>query len=317
MRIFDVAVRIGLIGLALGLSSAWSFDGKPSDAPPAGPAPGPSLQSLEVGRPTPPLAAVPPSAAAPRPPGAIPQAALPPAAMPRSLPTPIEALRSGTQALRDGKTDQAVTALEYAAEQGMPGAMWKLGRMYADGDGVDQNKLRAFEYFRNLTKAHAYDPPGTPQARFVASAFVALGSFYLQGIPDSAVKADPIVAHEMFRYAASYFADPEAQYHLGRLYLQGQGTPKDGIQAARWLRLAALKGQRSAQALLGSMLFKGQDISRQAAMGLFWLTVAKQNAGPEDAWITETYNGAFAQASGDERALAHRYLEDWGKTRRE
>ncbi|MEA2989464.1 MAG: hypothetical protein QOG83_2175, partial [Alphaproteobacteria bacterium] len=38
---------------------------------------------------------------------------------------------------------------------------------------------------------------------------------------------------------------------------------------------------------------------------------------PEDAWITETYNGAFAQASGDERALAHRYLEDWGKTRRE
>ena len=64
---------------------------------------------------------------------------------------------------------QAVTALEYAAGQGVPGAMWKLGRMYADGEGVNQNKLRAFEYFRDLTKAHAYDPPGTPQARYACA----------------------------------------------------------------------------------------------------------------------------------------------------
>ena len=27
-------------------------------------------------------------------------------------------------------------SLEYAAEQGHPLALWKLGRMYADGDGV-------------------------------------------------------------------------------------------------------------------------------------------------------------------------------------
>jgi TPR repeat protein len=209
-----------------------------------------------------------------------------------------------------------VTSLEYAAEQGMPGAMWKLGRMYADGDGVDQNKLRAFEYFKNLTKAHADDPPGTPQARFVASAFVALGHFYLEGIPDTAVKSDPAVAREMFHYAASYFGDPEAQYHLGRLYLYGTGTLKDGRQAARWFRLAADKGQRGAQAMLGSMLFKGQGVSRQAAMGLAWLTIAKEGASPEDAWITETYKSAFAQASQDERALAYRFLEDLVRNRR-
>jgi TPR repeat protein len=32
---------------------------------------------------------------------------------------------------------------------------------------------------------------------------------------------DPHRACEKFRYAASYFADPEAQYYLGRLYLFG------------------------------------------------------------------------------------------------
>jgi exopolysaccharide production negative regulator len=318
MRTYDVIVSIGLVGLALGFSPAASFDGTPSDelakAPPGesravgvGPAPmiaGPSLQ------------AVAPSAGVPRPPGAIPGGA-----SKLSLPTATEALRSGTQALREGKPDQAMTSLEYAAEQGIPGAIWKLGRMYADGDGVDQNKLRAFDYFKNLTKAHANDPPGTPQARFVASAFVALGHFYLDGIPDSAVKADPTVAHELFYYAASYFQDPEAQYNLGRLYVYGIGIAKDTKQAVGWLGLAANKNHRGAQALLGSMLFKGQGVQRQAAKGLAWLTIAKdglakEGPGPDDAWIAETYKSAFAQATQDEQAMAYRFLEDLVARRR-
>ena len=297
MRTYDVFLSIGLIGLALGFHPAASFDGTPSGAPVVAPKP------ADLGSATP-LRAVPPGVVA-----------RPPAAIPRAV-SPIEALRSGTQALRDGNPGQAVSALEYAAEQGMPSAMWKLGRMYADGDGVSQNKLRAFEYFRNLTKAHAYDPPGSPQARFVASAFVALGHFYLEGIPDTEVAASPMMAHEMFRYAASYFGDSEAQYQLGRLYQLGQGTPKDEVQAARWFKQAANKGQRSAQAMLGTMLFKGQGLQRQAAMGLFWLTVAREGARADEAWITETYKSAFAHASEDERALAYQYLADWLQNRR-
>ncbi len=302
MRTSNVVVSLGLIGLSLGMPPAASFDGTrtPGGAVVTVPLQEPAQRDL--GRAAP-LAAVPVA------PLAAPSRVMVP---PR---TPFEALRSGTQALRDGKPVEAVSALEYAAGQGVPGAIWKLGRMYADGDGVNQNKLRAFEYFRDLTKTHAYDPPGTPQARFVANAFVTLGNYYLEGIPDTAIKPDPTIAHEMFRYAASYFGDPEAQYLLGRLYLYGQAGPKDPIQAARWFTLAANKGQRAAQALLGSMLFKGEDVARQAAMGLFWLTVAKDGAGPDEAWITETYSAAFAQASDDDRALAYRYLENWLRRR--
>jgi hypothetical protein len=313
MRTFDVVVSLGLIGLALGVPPATSFDGIPEAPAVAVPPPAnPATRALDrdLGRPTPP-APVPgaPLTARPNP---------VPSQGPRSGG---QALRSGIQALRDGKPDEAVTALEYAAGQGVPDAMWKLGRMYADGDGVDKNKMRAFEYFRDLAKAHAYDPPGTSQARFVASAFVTLGHFYIEGIPDSAVKADPKVAHEMFRYAASYFGDPDAQYNLGRLYLDGRGVPKDAIQAARWFGLAADKGQCRAQASLGTMLFKGLDVPRQAALGLAWLTVAKDCVAKErvaldEAWITETYSSAFAQASDNERALAYRYLEDLLRGRR-
>src|SRR6516162_9169459 len=47
-------------------------------------------------------------------------------------------------------TTNALTALQYAAEQGQPVAQWKLGRMYADGDGVPRDDLRAFSYFSQV-----------------------------------------------------------------------------------------------------------------------------------------------------------------------
>ena len=310
MRISRLIASMALLGVAVGLSPAISFDG--TRAPEAGTVslpedlPSPAAGSTSLGNATP-LVAVP--SASPAAPLTLP----PRAPMP---PSPLEALRSGTQALRQGKTEQALMELEYAAEQGVPGAIWKLGRMYADGDGVDLNKARAYGYFRRLTTMHGDDSAGTPNARYLANAFVTLGLYHLEGIPGT-LKADPKVAGEMFRYAAAYFADPEAQYQLGRLYLLGKGAPKDAIQAARWLRLSANKGDHRAQALLGSMLFKGEEVSRQAALGLFWLIVAKDGAKPDETWITDMYTNALAQADDAERAMARKYLEDWLKSRRE
>ena len=67
--------------------------------------------------------------------------------------------------------------------------------------------------------------------------------------------------------------------------------------------------------MLGSMLFRGEELSRQPALGLFWLIVAKDGAAPEETWITEMYASAIAQANESERNLAHKYLEDWLKRR--
>jgi TPR repeat protein len=229
--------------------------------------------------------------------------------------TPMEAFRFGAAALKTGETEKAVVSLEYAAENGHAIAQWKLGRMYAEGEGVPRDDLRAFEYFRRIADSHADDYPGTRQARFVANAFVALGQYYLEGIPKSAIKKDPDRAREMFSYAASYFGDADAQYNLGRLYLDGTGVPQDPKQAARWLYASAQKGQVQAQALLGTMLFTGEAVPRQAAQGLMWLTLAKDAATADQAWITKQYNSAFKQATEDERALALHYLQRWMKRR--
>src|SRR5690606_31690603 len=106
-----------------------------------------------------------------------------------------------------------------AAERGHAAAQWKLGQMYASGEGVTRDDLTAFRYFSRIASLHAEDSPFTPEARYVASAFVALGRYYLNGIDGTEVRRDPVRAREMLGYAASYFADRDAQYMLGSLYL--------------------------------------------------------------------------------------------------
>jgi TPR repeat protein len=228
-------------------------------------------------------------------------------------PTPFEAFRSGTQAYLAGEKGKALTELRYAAEQGDLPAQWKIGRMYAEGDGVKRDDKKAFEYFNKLAIQNADESPIGPHARFVSSAFVALGNYYLSGIPNSDVKPDKERAYEMYSYAASYFGDPDAQYRLARFYLGTEGSPKDARQAARWLGLAAQKGQYKAQALLGHMLVVGEGgLPRQAARGLMWLTLAREAiTSGDDGWIAQYYEDAVANTSQDERALARVYVEQW------
>jgi uncharacterized protein len=212
----------------------------------------------------------------------------------------------------------SLTSLQYAAEGGHPIAQWKLGRMYADGDGVAQDDLRAFEYFSRIANAHAEDSPSAPQAAVVANAFVALGRYYLNGIPNSKVAADTERAREMFSYAASYFGNADAQYDLARLYLKTPDASRDDFRyGARWLGLAAQKGQHQAQALLGQMLFNGDRLPPQRARGLMWLTLARDSAAPDEVWIKESYNRAIAKASDDDRAMALQMLEHWVQGRKD
>ena len=229
-----------------------------------------------------------------------------------------EAFRSGTNWIKSGEKTKGLRSLEYAAEKGHALAQWKLGRMYAAGDGVTQDDLKAFDYFRGIADRHAEDNPDAPPARFVSNAFVALGHYYLEGIPNTRVKADPERARAMFDYAASYFRDPDAQYYLAKLYLSGTGAQQDPRTALRWFGLSAQKGQCQAQAMLGAMLFAGDHVPRQAARGLMWLTLAKDSARTTDqAWVEKLYDSAYRQSTEDERAMALVYLKRWLETRRE
>ena len=171
---------------------------------------------------------------------------------------------------------QEIAELKQAAERGDTLAQWKLAHAYAVGDGVQRNAVRAFRYFSQIANEDADEPPGTTRGQIAADAFVALGRYYLKGIPNSDISADRARAHRMFAYAASYFGDANAQYELGRLYLDGRPTDE-----------------------------------HEAARGLMWLTLGRDCAGANEPWVQPLYDSAVRHASDDERAMALVYLKDW------
>lgn len=261
MRISEYFLSVALFGFGLGLTTAYSLDGTRSPANIA-----PAVRGVD----------------------------------PQGAPASgCGTLRSSFLARQAGGIEAALKSLDELVRNGDVGAAWELGRVYADGDGVKQNDQRAFQYFGGLANSHADEPTGTPQARFVANAFVELGRYYLTGIPNY-IRPDPVHAYEMFNYAATYFGDPDAQYHLGRMYLNGQGVGKNTKLAVRWLFAAANKGQYEAQAVFGALLFKGQSVDRDAARGLMWLILARDAATSEETWITDLYTAASKQATADE-----------------
>ncbi len=231
---------------------------------------------------------------------------------------PKAALRAGLEGVRAGRGGNAVAALRYAAEGGESLAQWKLGKMYAAGEGVPRDDGKAFEYFSQIVDGYDDDAADPREAPFIASAFVALGAYNLNGIEGSRIAANPERALDLFRFAAVNFGDAGAQYNLARMFLDGTGTTKDERQAARWLYLAADKGHIASQALLGQLLFNGYGATPpQRAKGLMWLSMARDGVTDKvgDAWILDLYARAEGAATEADRQVASLYLEDHGKKR--
>ena len=230
---------------------------------------------------------------------------------------PKQALRAGLERYQAGDAPQSVAPLTYAAQSGAALARWKLGKMYAAGDGVSADDHKAYVYFSQIVDQ--FDEETTPRREYsmVASAFVAVGVYCLNGIPKTEVRPDPRRALAMFQYAAVNFGDAAAQYNLARLYLDGAGVEKDSLQAARWLRLAAEKGHPPSQALLGHLLFNGDGVGRRRAQGLMYLTLARESAAEaaKDRWIVDLYEKAIASASDTDRKTALANLETYLRKR--
>lgn len=224
----------------------------------------------------------------------------------------LELFSFGFKAYQRGEKLEAFEALRFAADKGHPGARWKLGKMYAEGDGVPENDYEAYKIFEQIVREQDDDGGGFPNAAYVSSAVVALADYLRRGIVDSPVAVDLPRARQFYFHAASFFGDARAQFELGRMTLHGEGGKANPRQAARWLKLSADKGHVGAQALLGHLLFEGRKISLPAApvRGLAMLTMALRKASPQDQdWIRGLQEEAFSLASEADRRTALAYAE--------
>ncbi|MCB8836668.1 tetratricopeptide repeat protein [Aurantimonas sp. VKM B-3413] len=225
---------------------------------------------------------------------------------------PLELFSFGFKAYQRGEKLEAFQALRYAADKGHPGARWKLGQMYAHGDGVPENDYEAFKIFEQIVRDQDDDTGSYSNAAYVSSAIVALAEYLRRGIPNSPVAIDLPRARQFFFHAASYFGDAEAQFQLGRMLLNGEGGKANPRQAARWLKLSAEKGHVGAKALLGYLLFDGEKISLRAepVRGLAMLTMALKQATPKDQqWIRPMQEEVFSLATEDDRRTAQAFAD--------
>ncbi|MDB5543461.1 MAG: sel1 repeat family protein [Hyphomicrobiales bacterium] len=218
----------------------------------------------------------------------------------------LHALNEAIEGLRAGDAASSVDALKYAAAGGQSLAQWKLGRMYAAGEGVSHDDAKAYDYFLQIVNNYDEDTASRREIGIVASAYVAVGVYSLNGLPQIQLKPDVQRAQELFHFAASTFGDPNAQYNLARIYLDGAGVQRDPRQAAGWLYLAAEKNHTESQALLGNLLFTGQGVQKNRARGLMYLTMAVENAGedPKNRWVAELREKALKASSDAERQAA-------------
>ena len=111
-----------------------------------------------------------------------------------------EALSAAVKEIRAGDPKCSVQALTYAAEGGEPLARWTLGSMYAAGEVVPRDEVRAYKYFEQVVDSYNEDDLDTHDIGAISRAFVAVGEYNLTGIPDSDIKSDPERALEMFQF---------------------------------------------------------------------------------------------------------------------
>ena len=202
---------------------------------------------------------------------------------------------------------------------------------------------QAFRIFKRVAEQHWNDSANSPHAHETAQAVVGLAEYFLSGIPPApsllaasekakasnnypiigathtpsiVIRQDAQEASALLRHAATHFADPDAQYELARLYVDGRGVAKDLEEALRWFVAAADHGLPRAQASFGTMLVEGQGVPKDVGRGLSWLTLARDAAGPDEGWIRDAYASAYAQADTEERKAAQASAIEWSQHHR-
>ena len=172
-----------------------------------------------------------------------------------ALPAAAQTFDAAVEAYERGDYATALAGFQNYAEQGTAAAQFKLGVMYANGEGVPEDDAEAMRWYR-LAAEQGY-----------AAAQGYLGVMYGSG---EGVPEDDAEAVRWFRLAAEQ-GNAAAQFNLGFMYASGEGVPKDDVTAYAWLNIAAAQGQSSANEgkehvakhMTQSQVAKAQKLSRE------------------------------------------------------
>lgn len=136
----------------------------------------------------------------------------------------------------------------------------------------------------------------------IAEAQLILGKMYMMG---QGVPKDPEQASKWLHASAAQ-GNADAEFFLGAMYLLPQ---KDIGEGVKWLRLSAEQGMQDAQYLLGKAYLTGaKELPRDAAQGDMWLRLAAKD---NKQFYQDEINGAERQMTPEEIAKGKEMAAVW------
>jgi hypothetical protein len=102
--------------------------------------------------------------------------------------------------------------------------------------------------------------------------------------------------------------DADAQWQMGVRYHNGEGVPRDDVQAMRWFLRAAEQGHVIAQATLGAYYWAGRGVPQDFSKAYFWSAIALAQ-GDENS--KSRLEGLASQMTREQVAAARQQAEAW------
>jgi TPR repeat protein len=162
--------------------------------------------------------------------------------------------------------DFNVQLLIKQATDGMPGAQFDLAEKYSKGDGVEQDRKAAAEWFEKAAVQNL------PKAQYE------LAMCYAEG---KGVQQDHQQAIHWLNQAAGFYFAP-AQYQLGKSFEQGNlGLSKDLERAVKWMRLASSQALPESFYALGTYYLAGQGVAENEAKAVEWFQRGAKQANED------------------------------------
>lgn len=226
------------------------------------------------------------------------------------------ALQQGLEAIKAGRPEAAIPALEHAASAG--GRTGVLGRFYAarvfsDNSHPATDHAKAYILYQRIADELAdIDPDVDPRAPFVAKSLMALASYLRNGVEEIGLKPNTQRAAQYMHHAATVFQDEDAQFELAKLFLHGDGVEADPRRAIHWFSVLSQRGHAGAQAFLADLYWRGKLVPRDPRKALALITLAVENAPEsERIWIEDIYQNIFCATSEGTQTQAREVVADW------
>lgn len=220
--------------------------------------------------------------------------------------SPEAALEQGVGAYRGGFYQQALPALQFAADRGLLLGQYHLALLYADNAGAITDHIKAHDLFREIVEKNArvvdvYDDA----AFYVGKSLTALARYYLRGLPEHGLRKDAVRAAEYLQQADTFFGDPDAKFELAKMYLTGEGVDRNMRQGLTRLKDLKDDGHPAATAFYATLLWEGKLLQRNEVEALRLIRWAVESAPVQERiWIEDTYRTIYCGASAGVRKQA-------------